>query len=203
MTTRFLNRLFSPSVKAAQARNGSRNAYARRDGPTDRRDQLTDHEVQFIQARDSFYMASTGADGWPYLQHRGGPPGFVKVLDRETLGLADFRGNRQYISLGNLTDDDRVALFMMDYPSRARLKMLGRARAVELADHPDLAARLVDPAYGAKVERAFVIDIEAYDWNCPQHITPRFTLRELAPSIDALNQRIAQLEAELARHKSD
>jgi uncharacterized protein len=199
MTSRFLNALFSPAVKLAQAQNGSREAYARRDGPSDEADELTENEIQFITARDSFYMASVGSNGWPYVQHRGGPAGFVKVLDQRTLGLADFRGNRQYISVGNLVDDDRVALFMMDYPRRKRLKLLGRARMVELADHSELTAALVDQAYGANVERGFVIDVEAFDWNCPQHITPRFSLAEIQPSIESLKSRISELEAEIAR----
>jgi uncharacterized protein len=199
MTSRYLNALFSPSVKAAQQHNGSRDAYARRDGPSDKPDELTVNEIEFIASRDSFYMASVGASGWPYVQHRGGAPGFIKVLGERTLGLADFRGNRQYVSVGNLADDDRVSLFMMDYPRRARLKLLGRARAVSLADAPDLAAVLVDDAYGAKVERGFVIEVEAFDWNCPQHITPRFTLAEMQPSIEILKSRIGELEAEIAR----
>lgn len=198
MTSRYLNLVFSPSVKAAQQQNGSRDAYAKRDGASEP-DRLTENEAQFIASRDSFYMASVGAGGWPYVQHRGGPPGFIKVLDERTLGLADFRGNRQYISVGNLFDDNRVALFMMDYARRARLKLLGRARPVDLADAPDLAAVLIDETYGAKIERGIIIDVEAFDWNCPQHITPRFTLAEIEPLVATLKTRIADLEAELAR----
>jgi uncharacterized protein len=198
MTSRFLNLVFSPSVKAAQQQNGSRHAYARSDGASEP-DRLTENETQFIAARDSFYLASVGAHGWPYIQHRGGPPGFIKVLGERTLGLADFRGNRQYVSVGNIADDSRVALFMMDYVRRARLKLLGHARVVALADAPDLAAALADPFYRAKVERGLVIEIEAFDWNCPQHITPRFTLAEIEPSIAVLKARIAELEAQLAR----
>jgi uncharacterized protein len=199
MTSRFLNLVFSPSVKAAQQQNGSRDAYAKRDGASEP-DRLTENEAQFIATRDSFYMASVGAGGWPYVQHRGGRPGFIKALDERTLGLADFRGNRQYVSIGNLADDNRVSLFMMDYPRQARLKLLGRARVVDLADAPDLAAALTDESYGAKVERGLVIEVEAFDWNCPQHITPRFTLAEIQPSIAALKYRVADLEAELARY---
>jgi uncharacterized protein len=202
MTSRFLNLLFSDAVKAAQAANGSRDAYARRDGATAAPDLLTPNEAAFIAARDSFYMASIGAGGWPYIQHRGGPVGFVKVLDERRLGLADFRGNRQYVSVGNLADDPRAALFFMDYPQRARLKLLGRVRSVMLADEPELAAALTDPGYGAKIERGFVIEVEAFDWNCPQHITPRVTLAEIAPAIQSLKDRIAELEAELVRHRS-
>ena len=198
MTARFLNLTFTPAVKAAQDANGSRNAYARRDDGS-QPDPLTGNETEFIAARDSFYMATTGSGGWPYIQHRGGPPGFVKVLDERTLGLADFRGNRQYISIGNLAGDDRAALFFMDYARRARLKLLGRVRKVDLAEAPDLAKALVDADYGAKVERGLIIDVEAFDWNCPQHITPRFTTAEIEPSIAALKTRIAELEAEVAR----
>lgn len=200
MTSRFLNLVFSPSVKAAQQQNGSRDAYAKRDGASEP-DRLTENEAHFISTRDSVYLASVGAGGWPYVQHRGGPPGFIKVLSERSLGLADFRGNRQYVSVGNLADDNRVALFMMDYPRRARLKLLGRARAVDLADAPDLAAALIDQEYGAKVERGLIIEVEAFDWNCPQHITPRYTLAEIEPSIAALNARIAELEAEVSRYR--
>ncbi|HEX2512169.1 MAG TPA: pyridoxamine 5'-phosphate oxidase family protein [Xanthobacteraceae bacterium] len=201
MTSRFLNLVFSPSVKEAQQRYGSREAYSRRDGTTEP-DQLTENEAQFIATRDSMYMASIGANGWPYIQHRGGPPGFIKVLNARSLGIADFRGNRQYVSVGNLADDNRVALFLMDYPRRARLKILGRARAVDLAQASDLASALIDPGYGAKVERGIVIDVEAFDWNCPQHITPRYTLAEIEPSIAALKARIAELEAEVVKHRA-
>jgi predicted pyridoxine 5'-phosphate oxidase superfamily flavin-nucleotide-binding protein len=144
-------------------------------------------------------MATVGASGWPYVQHRGGPSGFIKVLDDRRIGIADFRGNRQYVRVGNLADNNRVALFLMDYPRRARLKLLGRARTVNLAEGPDLAAALVEEDYGAHIERGLVIEVEAYAWNCSQHITPRFTLTQFAPSIDALKARIIELEAELAR----
>ncbi len=179
MTSRYMNLLFSPAVKEAQSRFGSRDAYDRRAGATKTPDPLTEMEAQFIAARDSFYMATNGADGWPYLQHRGGAPGFVKILDAHRLGFADFRGNRQYISVGNLADDNRASLFFMDYARRARLKLLGRVSVVNLDDSPELTAALVDPSYKARVERALVIDVEAFDWNCPQHITPRYTLAEI------------------------
>lgn len=199
MTQRYLNLLFSPAVKTAQDANGSRNAYAKRDGATSEPDRLTENEAEFIATRDSFYMASVGADGWPYIQHRGGPAGFVKVLDDRTLGLADFAGNRQYISVGNLATDNRAALFFMDYARRTRLKLLGRVRQVDLAAMPDLAAALGNRGYAARVERGFLIDVEAFDWNCPQHITPRFTAAEIAPAVGKLEARIGELEAELAR----
>ena len=198
MTTRFLNRVFSPTVKAAQERLGSRNAYARHDAGPGAPDRLGDNEAAFIASRDSFYMATTGADGWPYVQHRGGMPGFVKVLDDRTLGLPDFRGNRQYVSVGNLAHDDRAAFFFMDYPNRARLKLLGRVRTVDLSADTKLAAALVDADYNARVERGFIIDVEAFDWNCSQHITPRFMAAELAPRVVELEDRIAELEAEVS-----
>lgn len=196
MTSHFLNIVFSPSVKEVQQQNGSRGAYARRDGAIEP-DRLTESEAAFIAMRDSFYLASVGADRWPYIQHRGGLPGFVKVLNDRAIGFADYRGNRQYVSVGNVSDDNRVALFMMDYPRQARLKLLGRARVVDLASDPALAEALVDRDYAAKVERGIVIDIEAFDWNCPQYITPRYTLSDMHPTITALKTRIAELEAML------
>lgn len=197
MTSRFLNVLFSPSVKAVQQQLGSRDAYARRDGASEP-DRLTESETGFIATRDSFYLSTIGHGGWPYIQHRGGPPGFVKVLGERTIGFADFRGNRQYLSVGNLLDDSRVAIFMMDYPSRTRLKLLGRARSVDLTSAPDLSTALTSDGYDARIERGIIIDIEAFDWNCPQHITPRYTLAEIEPAVAALKQRIAELEAALA-----
>jgi uncharacterized protein len=199
MTSRYLHQLFTPSVKAAQVANGSRQAYARADAPTSGPDRLTPREEMFISMRDSFYMATNSASGWPYLQHRGGPAGFVKILDEGRLGFADFRGNRQYVSLGNLASDDRASLFFMDYARRARLKVLGRVRSIDLADHPALVAELVDADYGAKVERAIIVEVDSYDWNCPQHITPRFAENEVEQVVKPLQARIVELEASLAR----
>jgi predicted pyridoxine 5'-phosphate oxidase superfamily flavin-nucleotide-binding protein len=199
MTSRYLHQLFTPSVKAAQDANGSRQAYARADAPTSGTDRLTSREEMFISLRDSFYMATNSNSGWPYLQHRGGPAGFVKILDEGRLGFADFRGNRQYVSLGNLAADDRASLFFMDYARRARLKVLGRVRSIDLADHPALADVLVDAVYGAKVERGVIVEIDSYDWNCPQHITPRFAENEIERIVKPLQARIAELEERLAR----
>ena len=159
-------------------------------------DRFTENEVAFIAERDSFYMASVSESGWPYVQHRGGPPGFVKVLDDKTLAFPDFRGNLQYISLGNVAADDRVALIMVDYPNRARLKILAHLEVRDLAADPELAARLALPGYKAKVERAFVLRLETFDWNCPQHITPRYTETDIAVAVASLSSRIAELEAE-------
>lgn len=202
MTAHFFDLAFTPSVQAAQEANGSRRAYARHHVPNAEPDRLSDDETAFIAERDSFYMATVSETGWPYLQHRGGPRGFIKVLDDRTLGLADFRGNRQYVSLGNLTNDDRAALFFMDYPRQARLKVLARVRAVDLASEPELAAALVDGDYKAKVERGLLISVEAFDWNCPQHITPRFTAEEVRPVIAKQQARITELEAEVAALKA-
>jgi predicted pyridoxine 5'-phosphate oxidase superfamily flavin-nucleotide-binding protein len=191
----FLDLLATPSVKAAQAANGSLGLYD--GGAVDRAfDRFTDAETAFIAARDSFYMASVSETGWPYVQHRGGPPGFLKVLDDKTLAFADFRGNRQYISLGNVAADDRVALILMDYPHRARLKILAHIEMRGLEDDPELAALLTLPGYKAKPERAFLLHLETFDWNCPQHITPRFTAEEVGQAAQSLHQRLQALEAE-------
>src|SRR5687768_4701789 len=169
MGHRFAELAFTASVREQQEALGSRTNYAAMEGGEDRNHVLGAHETAFIRARDSFYMATVSETGWPYVQHRGGPVGFVRVLDERTLGFADFRGNRQYVSLGNLRRDDRVALFFMDYPNRVRLKVLGRVRLLDLDS--DQLAPLALPDYRAHVERGFVIHVEAFDWNCPQHIT--------------------------------
>ena len=197
MTTRFLQTAFTDSVKEAQRTNGSRHGYARHDDAPTERDRLSDTERDFIASRDSFYIATTMETGWPYMQHRGGPAGFVKVIDDRTLGFADYRGNRQYVTIGNASRNDRAALFFMDYPSRTRLKLLGRLRIVDSKSGPDLQALLSDSTYKAIVERFVLIDVEAFDWNCPQHITPRYTLDEMSPVLGALKQQVATLERQL------
>jgi hypothetical protein len=196
MGHKFAEIAFTPTVRALQQALGSRPGYARMEVGADRNGELGPDEAEFIAARDSFYMASVGETGWPYLQHRGGPKGFVRVLDEKTLGFADFRGNRQYVSVGNLTNDDRVSLFFMDYPNRTRLKVFGRARRIDPGQTEALAA-LELPGYPAQVERGFLIRIEAFDWNCPQHITPRFTSGEIEVATAPLRARIAELEAAL------
>ncbi|KAF0181849.1 MAG: pyridoxamine 5'-phosphate oxidase family protein [Hyphomonadaceae bacterium] len=201
MTTRFFQTVFTPAVKAAQTVYGSRGPYARHDDIPTEPDRLTDTEIAFIAERDSFYLATVNESGWPYVQFRGGAPGFVKVLDERGFGFPDFRGNRQYVSVGNASADNRAAFFFMDYPNRTRLKLLGRLTVVAVAEAPDLADRLIDPDYRAKVERLITVEVEAFDWNCPQHITPRFTATDIAPSFEALKARIAELEAELARRQ--
>ncbi len=193
----FLDIAATPSVKAAQAAAGSADLWA--DFRGDRAfDRFTEAEEAFIAARDSFYMASASETGWPYVQHRGGPPGFLKVLDATTLGFADYRGNRQYISLGNLLADDRVALILVDYPNRRRLKLYGRAEARGAADDPPLAERLAVPGGRGLAERSFLIRLASFDWNCPQHITPRFTEAKLAGALRPVREHVAALEAENA-----
>jgi predicted pyridoxine 5'-phosphate oxidase superfamily flavin-nucleotide-binding protein len=195
MSHRFAELAFTDRVKAIQEQEGSRASYARFEGGEAHHDRLGAAEAAFLAARDSFYLATVSETGWPYVQHRGGPPGFLKVLDEATIGFADFRGNRQYVSLGNLGGDDRVSLILVDYPRRRRLKILGHARAV---DDAATLARLAVPDYPAKVERGLLIAVAAFDWNCPQHLTPRFTEAEIAAAVAPLHARIAELEAALA-----
>ncbi len=169
---------FTPSVKNAQSQRGSRAGYGRMENKGGWSDEITPELASFISERDSLYLATASADGQPYIQHRGGPRGFIKVLDDKTLALADFSGNRQYISVGNLDENDRAFMFLMDYPNQRRIKIWGRAEFIE--DAEALLEQLVDPAYGARIERALVFHVEAWDVNCPQHITPRFTEEEIS-----------------------
>ena len=160
---------------------------------------LRDQEIEFIESRDSFYFATITENGWPYLQHRGGPSGFIRVLGPHQIGFADYGGNRQLISAGSISRQDRVALFMMDYPNRGRVKLLGHAKVHDAREHPELAEKVTPPGgHGAKVERIFIIDILSYDWNCPKFITPRFTAAEIKATTAPLQQRIADLEAKIA-----
>ena len=190
---RFADIAFTSRVKAVQARMGSRRAYTRMEGGDAGPDRLGEDETTFLAERDSFYIASLGSGGWPYIQHRGGPKGFVRVTDEHTLAFADYRGNRQYVSVGNIEGDDRVALIFVDYPNRARLKVLAHASVTE---DPTMLARVADPAYEARVERAIVLRVEGFDWNCPQHITPRFTEEEIEGAAENLLRKLAELEAE-------
>jgi predicted pyridoxine 5'-phosphate oxidase superfamily flavin-nucleotide-binding protein len=199
MSTRYLGIATTASVAAAQEHYGSATQWARMGarGHADdagRSQRLGPPELAFIAARDGFYLASVSETGWPYVQYRGGPTGFLTAVDTSTLGFADFRGNRQYITTGNVRANDRVSLFLMDYAHRQRLKIFGHMRIIDAADDPTLAERLTVPGYPGRVERLVLIAVEAFDWNCPQHITPRFTATELAP----LHARIAELEAALA-----
>ncbi|MFF0636160.1 pyridoxamine 5'-phosphate oxidase family protein [Nocardia sp. NPDC004151] len=161
-------------------------------------DRLGENEAWFIGERDSFYLSTVSETGWPYIQHRGGARGFLKVIDSRTVGFADFRGNKQYISRGNLDHDGRVALFLMDYAARTRLKIFGRARVVEAAEQPELVASLTVPEYRAQVERAVLIEIEAFDWNCSQHIPELYPREEVLEAVADLRERIADLERENA-----
>jgi len=199
MTHRFADIAFTDAVKAAQTRYGTRGQVermAQHGGPNDR---LGAREIEFIAARDSFYLATVSETGWPHLQHRGGPAGFLKAVDAQTLAFADFGGNRQFVSVGNATRNDRVALFLMDYANRRRLKLLGHLAMVDYADAPPaLAAQVALPGYAAQIERLAMIRVEAFDWNCPQHITPRYTAAEWRGAIQPLHDRIAALEHELA-----
>jgi predicted pyridoxine 5'-phosphate oxidase superfamily flavin-nucleotide-binding protein len=193
---RFGELAFTPGVKALQTEMGSRRAYARLEGQGHTPDAFGEDEAGFLAERDSFYMASVSETGWPYVQHRGGPKGFVKVLDPHTLAFADLRGNRQYISVGNAAQDDRVALIFVDYPQRARLKVLAHARLVTKRDDPELFARVAGDDPEGRAERVFVLRVEGFDWNCPQYITPRFTEEQFDEMLQPVKARLAALEAE-------
>jgi predicted pyridoxine 5'-phosphate oxidase superfamily flavin-nucleotide-binding protein len=197
MGSKYSELAFTPAVRRLQERDGSRSHYARSEEKGAGADPLGANEAEFIGERDSFYLATVSETGWPYLQHRGGPRGFLKVLDERTLAFADFRGNRQHVSEGNLAGNDRVSVILVDYPNQRRLKLMGRARVVDAAEAPGLVAQLADAAYAARVERAVVIRVEAYDWNCPQHITPRYSEAELGPVLEPLQARIRELEEQL------
>ena len=195
MAATFLHTLFGPGARALQEAGGSRAAYARMEAQAADTDALTERETAFIAARDSFYMASVSEDGWPYVQHRGGPAGFLRQIAGNRIGFADFAGNRQYLSAANLAADDRVSLLLMDYPNRRRLKLIGHAHRSD--DPVDIAALMV-PDYAAEPERAFIIEIVGFDWNCPQHITPRFTEAEVKRGTQPLLDEIARLRDRVA-----
>lgn len=200
MAKNFATLAFTDSVKAMQEKLGSRATYARVERDT-YIDGLTENEVDFIAQRDSFYMASIGEKGFPYIQHRGGPKGFLKVLDSKRLGFIDFKGNMQYITVGNLATNNNVALIMLDYPSRARLKIFAKASIIELKDDPSLLELLDLASYKFRPERMMVLDIEAYDWNCPQHITPRYTAEEIELAFAPQKEYVLKLEAEVKELK--
>lgn len=210
MAYTFGSLVFTPVIKALQERYGSRRQYAKRENSSNSAEGIGPGEIQFLAERDSFYMASVGATGWPYVQHRGGPKGFLKVIDEHTVAFADFRGNKQFITTGNLMTDDRVALIFVDYPRQARLKMIGHVTIAEGAEAKEWLDKTRDPDYDAVVERVFVIHVEALDWNCQQHITPRFTEEQirgaLAPieeQMRALEQENERLQAEIARLQAE
>ncbi|HRH43636.1 MAG TPA: pyridoxamine 5'-phosphate oxidase family protein [Pyrinomonadaceae bacterium] len=202
MSHKFFDLTFTESVKAAQQKYGSRRNYARFEGGKPDFYGLMDAEIDFIEQRDGFYMATVNNEGQPYIQFRGGPQGFLKVLDDKTLGFADFRGNLQYISVGNLNENKKAALFLMDYPNQTRLKILANVEVLDAKDAPEIIEKLTVPDYKAKIERAMILHVEAFDWNCPQHITPRYTMDEIKQMIAPMNEHIAKLEKEIEELKS-
>jgi hypothetical protein len=195
MAGRFLETYFTPEVLAAQSHYYGRGQNI---PPQPERDLLGPEEAAFIETRDSFYMATVSSDGWPYVQHRGGPPGFLKILDSNLLGFADFKGNRQLLSAGNVANNDRACLFLMDYPMRTRLKLNGHVRMLDAREHPELADRLSPaPELRKQIERLFLVEVVGFDWNCPKYITPRFTVAEVNEVVAPLKARIAELESQL------
>lgn len=195
MASSFLDIARTPSVKAAQTANGVGEYW---DGFKGKRvfTRFTEAEVQFLAARDSFYMATVSESGWPYVQHRGGPPGFLRVFDDKTLAFADFRGNRQYITLGNVMANDRASLILVDYPNRRRLKIFAHIEMKSLDADDTLAEAVMLPDYEAKPERACLLHLEAFDWNCPQHITPRYTEADIEAAFTKIGMQIGRLKAE-------
>ena len=190
--------LFTPVVRMLQERHGSRRQYERLERSDSAPPRLRASEIEFLAERDSFYWATIGSTGWPYVQHRGGARGFVKVIDDRTLAVADYRGNKQYISAGNLLTDSRVAIIMVDYPAQARLKILGRVDVLEGGAAEPWLERVRTAGDNAVIERVFVIHVEAFDWNCPQHIIPRYTADQIQEAVRPLEDRLRALEGENA-----
>lgn len=216
MTNPYTDIAFTPSVKRAQETMGTRASNARLEASGSERGRLGPNEAEFLAERDGFFLASVGETGWPYVQFRGGPQGFLRVLDERTVAWADFRGNRQYISVGNMTSESKdnpeeqpgkVAIIAMDWAHRRRIKLFGKARIVargqDADQEPELFAKLDLGDYRALVERAIVVRVEGFDWNCPQHITPRFTEAEIASAFAPMQARLAELEAENARLRGE
>jgi predicted pyridoxine 5'-phosphate oxidase superfamily flavin-nucleotide-binding protein len=196
MSYGFLDVAVTPGVRAVQAQMGTDKVWANFRGHREF-DRLGPDEVAFITDRDSLYIATVGESGWPYVQHRGGRSGFLKVLDEKTLAFPDYKGNLQYISVGNLTTDARAALILVDYPHRARMKILARVEIVGADERPDLSKQVVEPDYKAKLERLIILHLVTFDWNCPQHMTPRYTEAEINDAIKPLRDHAAALEAEV------
>jgi uncharacterized protein len=188
--------VFTPLVKALQEKYGSRRQYARMETGPSTPDRLGPDESLFIAERDSFYMATVGSTGWPYVQHRGGPKGFLKVIDDRTIAFADFRGNKQFVSTGNIGSDDRVAMILVDYPSQTRLKILGHAKIFDGEAAREWIEKLREPGSKDVIERVYVIRVEAFDWNCPQHITPRFTEDQIREALAPFERKQEELERE-------
>jgi predicted pyridoxine 5'-phosphate oxidase superfamily flavin-nucleotide-binding protein len=196
MTKSFGSLVFTPAVKALQERYGSRKQYASLERQSDTPARLGPEEREYLAERDTFYIASIGATGWPYVQHRGGPKGFLKVIDDRTIAFADFRGNKQYISTGNLTTNDRVALILVDYPRQLRLKILGHVEIFEGERAKEWLAKVRDPEYKATTERVYVIRVEAFDWNCQRHIVPRFSEEEIRDVLEPAERQMEKLQEE-------
>ena len=194
MAMKYLDLMVTDSVRRAQKQYYGRAVNI---PGASQRDPLGQDETEFIMARDSFYLGSINETGWPYIQHRGGPLGFLRVVNETTLAFADYKGNRQLLTTGNVSANDRVALFLMDYPKRTRLKILGHARVEDARAHPELVAQLADPTMQSSVERLVFIDVVSFDWNCPKYITPRYSLEEVEELAGPLRTRIAELESEL------
>lgn len=202
MADKFYDIAFTPSVKRAQEHYGSRARFEKIEDGGEPAVRLFAAETDFIERADGFYMATVGEQNQPYIQFRGGQPGFLKVLNAQTLGFADFRGNLQYISVGNISANNRVALFLMDYANRQRLKIFAEAEIKDAADVPELTEKLSDENYRAKIERAVVLHVKAFNWNCPQHITPRYTMEQVRLMIQPLNEYVEKLEKEIKELKT-
>jgi predicted pyridoxine 5'-phosphate oxidase superfamily flavin-nucleotide-binding protein len=198
MGHKFAEIAFTTEIKKVQSEQKSRAGYARWERNIDVNQLLRQQEIDFIRNRDSFYMASVSETNWPYVQHRGGPEGFLKVIDEKTIGFADYSGNRQYISTGNFRNNDRVSLFLMDYPSKSRLKILGRIKTIS-GDNTDELSPLVSSDFSARIERGFIIHIEGFDWNCPKYITPRYTETQMKNIIEPIQKENVRLKTLLAQ----
>src|SRR5437660_4467917 len=196
MAAKFIELTFTDSVRKAQEHYHGKSQHVEK---APERDALTQDEKAFIHSRDSFYLATISETGWPYVQHRGGQPGFLRVISPTALAFADYKGNHQLLSTGNLAVNDRVSLFLMDYPQRTRLKILGHARVEDARRHPELVKRYSTPDIQRIVERVFFIDVVSFDWNCQKYITPRYTAAEVEKACLPLRQRIAELEAQLKK----
>ncbi len=201
MPHKFAQIAFTDTVRQLQSQHNSRRSYARMDEGADFNFELSEREIAFIHERDSFYMASVSETGWPYVQHRGGPKGFLKSIGSNRIGFSDYRGNKQYVSTGNFRNNNRVALILMDYPNRTRLKILGRITEVS-GDDWETMAKLEDESYRVSIERGFVIQVDAFDWNCPQHITPRYTQKDIEKAVEAITSENAALKLELEKLRS-
>ena len=203
MSRAFADIAFTPSVKAAQTRYGSREANRGFEMAPDKRDHLEARDTEFIMKRDSFYQSTVSEHGWPYVQHRGGPEGFLKIIDTKTLAYADFSGNAQYLSVGNLCANDKIALILVDYANRRRLKIWGRAKIVHEHEQADLFKKLADPLYQAPIERAVVITVEALEFNCPKHIKPRYNEQEVQEYVGELTGQVKRLKQQLGAKRRE